>query len=66
MVVWLLAGGVRGGSPPRYCMEYLRRRAGSGAVLSGFCRRLMVTDAALAVLEPEAVAVHLEDVNVGG
>jgi hypothetical protein len=59
-------GGARGGSPPRYCMEYLRRRAGSGAVLSGFCRRLIVTDAALAVFEPEAVAVELEDVNVVG
>src|ERR1035437_2083506 len=47
-------------------MEYLRRRAGSGAVLSGFWRRLIVTDAALAVFEPEAVAVELEDVNVVG
>jgi hypothetical protein len=45
-------------------MEYLRRRAGGGAVLSGFCRRLIVTYAAFAVLEPEAVAVELEDVNV--
>jgi len=27
---------------------------------------LIVLDAALAVLEPEAVAVHLEDVNVVG
>ena len=52
------------GSPSRYCMEYLRRRAGGGAVLSGFCRRLIVTYAAFAVLEPEAVAVELEDVNV--
>jgi len=33
------------------------------AVLAG-CSRLIVTDAALAVFEPEAVAVHLEDVNV--
>src|ERR1019366_4080562 len=32
--------------------------------LSGYCRRLIVTDAALAVLEPEAVAIELEDVNV--
>jgi hypothetical protein len=27
---------------------------------------LIVTDAALAVFEPEAVAVHLEDMNVMG
>ena len=66
IVVWFLAGGARGGSPSRYCMEYLRRRAGGGAVLSGFCRRLIVTYAAFAVLEPEAVGVHLEDVNVVG
>src|ERR1035437_879866 len=64
MVVWLLAGGARGGSPTRQCIEHLRSRAGSGAVLSGYCRRLIVTDAALAVLEPEAVAIELEDVNV--
>jgi hypothetical protein len=25
MVVWLLAGGARGGTPPRYCMECLMR-----------------------------------------
>src|SRR5260370_1667956 len=35
-------------------------------VLSGFCRRLIVIDVALAVFEPEAVAIHLEDVNVVG
>ena len=35
-------------------------------VLSGFCRRLIVIDVVLAVFEPEAVAVHLEDVNVVG
>jgi hypothetical protein len=35
------------------------------AVLAG-CSRLIVTDAALAVFEPEAVAVHLEDMNVMG
>jgi len=35
-------------------------------VLSGLCRRLIVIDVALAVFEPEAVAVHLEDVNVVG
>src|ERR1035437_7534354 len=66
IVVWFLAGGARGGSPSRYCMEYLRRRAGGGAVLSGFCRRLIVTYAAFAVLEPEAVAVELEEGKVGG
>jgi len=32
--------------------------------LSGVSRRLIVTDAALAVFEPGAVAVELEDVNV--
>ena len=34
------------------------------SVLSGFSRGLIVTDAALAVFEPEAVAIELEDVNV--
>src|ERR1019366_9229744 len=66
MVVWFLAGGARGGSPPRYYMEYLRRRAGSGAVLCGFSRRLIVIAVALAVFESEAVAVEFEDVNVVG
>src|ERR1700730_11069340 len=42
------------------------RGSTSGAVLSGVSRRLIVTDAALAVFEPEAVPVHLEDVNVVG
>ncbi len=37
-----------------------------GAVLGGFTRRLIVTDAALAVFEPKAVTVHLGDVNVVG
>ena len=37
-----------------------------GAVLSGFLGWLIVTDPALAVFEPEAVAVELEDVNVVG
>jgi hypothetical protein len=34
------------------------------AVLSGLSRRLIFTEVALAVFEPEAVAVELEDVNV--
>jgi len=36
----------------------------SEAVLSRFSRLLIVSDVALAVFEPEAVAVELEDVNV--
>jgi hypothetical protein len=43
-----------------------RAAIGEGPVLSGFCRRLIVIDMALAVFEPEAVAVHLEDMNVVG
>ena len=35
-------------------------------ILSGFLKWLIVTDVALAVLEPEAVAVHLKDVDVMG
>ena len=38
----------------------------SGQVLSGFGRLRIVCDLTLAVLEPEAVAVELEDVNVVG
>jgi hypothetical protein len=34
--------------------------------LSGVLRRLIVTDAALAVFEPVTVAIHLEDVDVVG
>jgi hypothetical protein len=34
------------------------------AVLGGFLRRLIVTDATLAVFEPITVAIHLEDMNV--
>src|SRR5271168_932942 len=49
-------------------MEYLvlaEQRSGRASSLR-FCRRLIVADAALAVFEPEAVAIHLEDVNVVG
>jgi hypothetical protein len=65
-VVWLLAGGARGGCPPRYCSEYLTSSSSERSSLSRFSRRLIVTDAALAVFEPKAVAVQLEDVNVVG
>ena len=34
--------------------------------LSGVLRRLIVTDAALAVFESVTVAIHLEDVDVVG
>jgi hypothetical protein len=63
IVVWLQAGGARGGSPPRYCSEC--RGAAIGAVLSGFCRPLIVTDAALAVFEPEAAAAGDEELAGG-
>ena len=38
----------------------------SRQVLSGFRRLRIVNDVTLAMLEPEAVAVHLEDVDVMG
>jgi len=48
-------------------MEHLVVEQRSGrASLIRVLRRLIVIDGALAVLEPEAVAVHLEDVNVVG
>src|SRR5271156_6453100 len=44
-------------------MQHLVAEQGE-PVLSGFCRRLISSDMAFAVFEPEAVAVQLEDVNV--
>jgi hypothetical protein len=54
---------VRGISPSLVRGVSSSRAAIREPVLSGFCRRLIVSDVALAVSEPEAVAVHLEYLN---
>ena len=59
---WLATGGAREGSSPR---QFTNSEAVE-QILSGFLKWLIVTDVALAVLEPEAVAVHLKDVDVMG
>ena len=63
--VWSLAGGARGGFSPLAAPERSNFALVAEAVLAG-CSRLIVTDAALAMFEPKAVAVHLENVNVVG
>jgi hypothetical protein len=47
-------------------MEGLSCDQGREESLAGFRLRLTVSDAALAVFNPEAVVVHLEDVNLMG
>jgi hypothetical protein len=58
--------GEREGDLPLAAAAKFDFRIGAGGGLAGFSRRLIVTDAALAVFESEAVTVHLKDMNVMG
>ena len=53
-----------GDFPPRPSVELRAQRPGGGS--AGFLRWLLFYDLTSAVLKPEAIAVHLEDVDMMG